>query len=418
MINVWPEIMTQEVGMKYHIAIVGPAAVGKNEIVKQFLKEPFEAEYNQSIGTEIKVKEYKKTENDSIPVQYSIISPRTTAIAARSSIEKSHKICVVFDVTDKMWQQTVEDTLNKYKEYIPEATQIIIIGTKSDDADTPSKIYLKAQQYARKHSYAHAEVSSLSAKGFDILEDQLINGFTSISYVDQSTIKAPDAIQRTRKLRNRRLSSGSMSINSDIFKEFDQISSEALNDNVEFQEEVALSTSPARNKVQAYIQPINGSRKSKQAGESDFSEDESVHGTVIPSTPTASSTLVRQQAPQPPTYLSTALRLAAIAIMLAGLVSIIYFIMLAASTIGTPVLTAMMEHLVGTAGGLFGVSAATSIATFSNTCISIGISAENATAALGVIHGVAMISGGYGLFSRATKPSDPVEPALMPAASF
>ena len=101
-------------------------------------------------------------------------------------------------------------------------------------------------------------------------------------------------------------------------------------------------------------------------------------------------------------YFSFALRLVGMLLMAAALINIIYLLLIAAQVFSTVALTAGMNQLLVTVGGLLGMSAP--VAAYAGACASAGLSTTTATSLLSAT-GSALFGGiGYGMF-RAGRPA-------------
>ncbi len=375
---------------KYQIVLLGSKQVGKTQILNQLRSVAHEHDYEPTIGADVKeiTLGIHRFNCWDLSADYQLDQDQIT-----SKLQNSHIICIVFDVNDQAWKQTLDTHMTNVMRCYPtykETAKVFFIGNKADDSKRTSDIYLQVQAYARNNNGKYVEVSAMHAKGFDELADQFLASVTNMTPIESSASKS--------KVRsNNPLVRGPNSRRRQSF------SGHPLSEITEEGESASHKTGD--------LPPASG-RSSKKKEKVGFTEVRSIQDAPRPNTPPSSSTHVRQQTLQTRDssyYISVALRVAGIAIMLTGLVSIIYLIMLATSTIGTPMLTALMNHMVGNIGGLLGMSASSSIAAFSNTCAVVGVSAETATAILGAIHGVAMIGGGYKLFDTANKPSPAAE---------
>lgn len=102
---------------------------------------------------------------------------------------------------------------------------------------------------------------------------------------------------------------------------------------------------------------------------------------------------------------TSALYFIGMALMLAALVNMIYLIMIAAHLFSTVALTAGMNMLLVTLGGVFGVTAP--VAAFANASAAVGLSATTAAGVLSATGSVLMAGIGYSMFRRcAPQPSE------------
>ncbi len=96
--------------------------------------------------------------------------------------------------------------------------------------------------------------------------------------------------------------------------------------------------------------------------------------------------------------LSTALRYVGMALMVAALVNAIYLLLIAMNVFSAVALTAGMNHLLVTVGGLLGFAAP--VTAFGNACAAIGLSTTAATGALSATGSLLMAGIGYSMFRR------------------
>ena len=96
--------------------------------------------------------------------------------------------------------------------------------------------------------------------------------------------------------------------------------------------------------------------------------------------------------------LSTALRYVGMALMVAALVNAIYLLLIATNVFSAVALTAGMNHLLVSVGGLLGFAAP--VTAFGNACAAIGLSTTAVTSALSATGSLLMAVTGYSMFRR------------------
>ncbi|NDH68606.1 MAG: hypothetical protein EBY22_12025, partial [Gammaproteobacteria bacterium] len=114
--------------------------------------------------------------------------------------------------------------------------------------------------------------------------------------------------------------------------------------------------------------------------------------------------------------LSTALRYVGMALMVAALVNAIYLLLIAMNVFSAVALTAGMNHLLVTVGGLLGFAAP--VAAFGNACAAIGLSTTAVTSALSATGSMLMAGTGFSLFPlnapmlSVSSPDESMSPSL------
>lgn len=120
------------------------------------------------------------------------------------------------------------------------------------------------------------------------------------------------------------------------------------------------------------------------------------NNSQIPPADTAPAVVdVRHASQSNATYLSFALRLAGMALMLAAITGLVYLALVAASLVSATVLTTMVNSIVVTVGGLLGM--ATPAAAFSAACAALGVSTVVGSNLLAASAGLVTFVTGYGL---------------------
>ena len=114
--------------------------------------------------------------------------------------------------------------------------------------------------------------------------------------------------------------------------------------------------------------------------------------------PAAANEDLDQRVVAPRSTLSTALRYVGMALMAAALVNAIYLLLIATNVFSAVALTAGMNHLLVTVGGLLGFAAP--VTAFGNACAAIGLSTTAATGALSATGSMLMAGTGFSLFRR------------------
>lgn len=402
------------------ITILGPEKSGTTQLFNCISERK---EFVETYALEASIRFYKKdyTHNkQEFCVRYYDFAPNSKKDKINAQLDKSDAICLVFDASDANW----ETTLNLYLDSgisLPTSVPIVLVGTKSDRLvlSQAPKLEERAKTYAKERCQqgTYIAVSSKDKYNIDVLSNTLLDKLPAISakvaeqnHVGKTAVKSlatavtvlqeiyysqggdcdPEVIQRViAQLKPSDLKNESVQRMVKYLSPSKRTPTETPSKKTSTNTQNGLSAAPS------------SSRKTS-ALEKDPSSTSPIKGTNMNAATNSRSTS-SNPTPLADTYLSCALRMAGMAIMLAALTSLIYLAAVAASLVSAVALTAVVDQMVLTVGGLF--SMAVPAAVFGSACAALGISTTAGSGILAASASVLSMSLGYGLMRLGKKPT-------------
>ncbi|MCX7089916.1 MAG: ATP-binding cassette domain-containing protein [Legionellales bacterium] len=425
---------------KYMVAVLGPNGSGKSQLVKRLLgKFPYN-ESQKIVIDQVGMKQYE-VEQQNIEVQYWDFPPldpkkeqQNQLERTNSTLVKMHKICITFDVTDPNWQEKLDTYIRESGVVFPGklridtrrelAVPVILVGTKVDllrEEGAQAALEVQAKAYAKK-TWGTEDYSAVSAK-----TDFRLNELVQLIITDLPSLEdvAQDIDLGERTTRRNSVRRGSISRLTARLQNGESpgaVNDRLVNDRSPDRSRLRDLRSVARN-----LSDLSPSSLPSRIGSN---AKDTLIATLIANRPTSTTVkataeplqdLARESEPNG-TYLSSALRLAGMAVMFAALTSLIYLALVAASLISAVTLTAAVNSVVVTVGGLLGI-AAPEVA-FAAACAAMGISATVGATLLAATASFVAMGMGYGLSRLGQPPVAPVageavlaHPVQQPAGS-
>ncbi len=377
---------------KHKIAIIGPSMSGKTQLHGRLIgKTNFSEKHLKRAGDQIGGK----------VVQYWDFRPDASLEAISSELKTAHKICLVFNATDSNWMQKLNEYLRTTELDIPVTTPIILVGTHADQLSEQqqTELAITASEYAkdRLRGAVYMLVSAQNDFNIPTLSEVVKKDLPNLDVVADGFIATGG--QHTRRL--------SLTKNLLRLAQDEELDADQLVDLIAIAAEVG--DQPAVERLGTRLFSRNGTPlrigRSSQNEPSDFSRrlDFTYDTPVQSRRPSFDNNSQRSPsvAAVPPapqsnaTYLSFALRLAGIGLMLAAITGLVYLALVAASLLSATALTTAVNSIVVTVGGLLGM--ATPAAAFSAACAALGVSTVVGSNLLAASAGLVTFATGYGL---------------------
>ena len=395
---------------KHKIVILGPDLAGKTQVYTRLVgKHPYSDKYLLLVGPQSGGKE----------VQYWDFGADRTTQEINKHLQTAHKICLVFDATDKDWQTH----LDTYRAdlTIPAETPIILVAAKTDQLTEPEQTQMQAAaaDYARTHLAGAVSVLVAARTDYGILalsEEVKRNLPPLVDPRSLVTIRKRSSFALKARVNQPDLEDLNI---DELVENLDMIASNSNSTpervdtplkNIENDPHgVARRLDPDftrvsdRDDATPNHTPARVTQSQPQPSTSRRSAPRLMTTTTAAHPPEAriasrsySVTEPANPTPQPrPTYFSMALYIAGMTLMLAALVSLIYLALVAASVVSAAMLMTAVNSVLVTVGGLLGM--ATPLATFSAACAGWGISAATGANLLATSVSLLTMALGYGL---------------------
>ncbi|HVT62513.1 MAG TPA: hypothetical protein VHD33_03385 [Legionellaceae bacterium] len=350
------------------VIVIGGPTSGKTQLVNRLVGKAFEETPELRTGTYI-----ARPKPNNKKIQYWDFGPDLVSEFIASNVTKAKALCLVFDATNPNWVESLEAYIAENEITLPNNVPIFLVGTKIDELDKEKQESLtkKVSRSAFKLLYK-AEYVPVSAKTNLNIE----------SLSEKITIALPEEnVADTHNTRRQSLPSTLRHFQENLKKNDGQI------DLVMLSQALAEASEEEIQKNQALIDEVTPTKTKKRHKQMNNGND-----------PTKRKLPFSDSEPQQTPYLTSTLRLAGMALMVAAVINLIYLILILTHLASAYALMATMNHLVAAVGGLFGMSAP--VAAYGNACASIGFSATTATEVLSVGASAVMGRLGMNLFRK------------------
>lgn len=371
------------------ITILGPKQSGTTQLYHRIgEKKPFEKNYKPVTSIRFYSKEYTYT-NQKLNVQYCDVGPNSTIEKINAQLLKTHLICLVFDTMDVNWETSLDEYLLSIS--LPPSVPIVLVGTKFDlwEPSQAFKLEERAKAYAQNKFQQVACVIVSSKNGYNL--DRLAQTFLD----NLPDLSAKAAVQTHIGEAADKSSDAAITVLEELLAELVK-RPDCDDEVVQIVVQRLLAHAPENPRVQ---QMVASATPKKNVSTSSPSKKQLNDFPPVPtSIPPIKGT---HPTPLADTYLSFALRMAGMAIMLAALTSLIYLAAVAASLVSAVALTAAVDQIVLAVGGLFSMAAPAAV--FGSACAALGISTSAGSGILAASASLLTMGLGYGLMRLGKK---------------
>lgn len=413
---------------KHTVLFLGPDNAGKSSLFNILsCKEPFSLEKKTYLTTRMMPKRYDGAD---VTANYTDIGSSVDLTVTQKIVQSvSTKIvCLVFDANNEHWITEINQFLDTGIE-LSNHTSVLLIGNKIDTIDEEKQLSLQssAAKYMARHYGAKGHYIAVSAKtalNIEGLTTKIVDTLSNDTFALNTTQAAARGFKKRRSATD---------LEARIEEEEDDLSSVGESSNGGYGSyhggaSVSDLGAPTYRSLSNSRSFTNNRQYSMQATEQykprfgDGREALPVGAPVsqykllglkTPSpSPNKARTPVRSvgrppivRGIQPPTdsYFALALRLAGMALIIAALTSLIYLAIVAAGWLSSVALTATVNQIVTTVGGLVGMSLP--VVAFGNLCAAWGLSTVTGSGLVAATASLVTIGLGFGLRHLGRRPT-------------
>ena len=140
--------------------IIGDSAVGKSNILMQYLQEKFYDEFQPTIGVEFGAKNYVLN-NKIFRLQiWDTAGQELFRSITRAYYKNSVCACVVYDVTSKSSFENIKNWIEDCKKQSPKTVFLVLVGNKIDLSNERKVSFEEGQACAKKYGMLFFETSA------------------------------------------------------------------------------------------------------------------------------------------------------------------------------------------------------------------------------------------------------------------
>lgn len=395
------------------VVVLGPSPSGKSQLINRLTTNTFDENADPTIGITLS----KQPITAERTIFYRDIGDSNQTLTQKY-INKAHQLYLVFNAHDPNGLTKLQQYLDDNKFVFPKTAHITLIGTHQD-LGLAKDLETKAQQY----------VQSLRGEYYSI----------SLKQNHENVYK--NLVEKTKQLHielDPKVSSRRNSLAGSVYDYDDesdqgktQLTAFALQEHNKKTEEKFIQaadriqskrsfTMQEKKAIELYSSPPRNNRiTDERNGETPSSVPNPYKASTKQSKKDkkTSNSLDRipPQVSQASSGFSFALRMAGMAIMLAAVTNLIYLAIIFAGFLSSVAMTAAVNQVIVTVGGLLGMSAP--MATFSSLCATLGMSTTLGSAVMATTTSLLGLGLGYRLFrcgkpaAESTDPNPPATPA-------
>lgn len=401
---------------RHEIAVLGPAGVGKTQLVNLLRGQPFNAKYQSTIGIDV----LKQKISDTRTILYRDIGSDSGASVIKKYLRTAHQIYIVFNVHD-------EKGLDNLKQYIEdfvfeEEAKVTLIGTHADEGIS-NNVENAAKVYAQELGVGVAEYYSISLKDAN---------HPTLQILLSKSKRLPTAVIQPQPTKRQSL--GNSSYNEDG-KVITALSSYALQqheqllagvhrrndandskfiravDNIvmndamtpEIQRQISVYSSEQKvPRSRVSVQSMTPERRVSRFPNSEVRRPRAIETSPLPQP--QSSVLHTSTPPPPRSRYSFALRMAGMAMMLAAVIGLIYIALAVVNIVSAAFLINLMNQIAIGVGSLLGASSSTSLLMISQASASLHLSTTAFAGMCMAVPNVALLGVGFGVFRASKRP--------------
>lgn len=384
---------------KHVVVIIGSSKVGKTQVFNLLSgKQAFEENPKTINGPQTKTRSYPERNLNAIYMDFGPNIKGDLIGTINSSLSRAHKICFVFDISDENFKKKLQEYIDDSGIELPLGISIILIGTKADlvDKSLLSTRQVEAVQFASRTLQAECLIiSTKTGDNIDALSKHILATLAEmrpLPAVDPRTqLQRRGSFGENLRRMQENITQGELPDADDLLEEIVNASPNEL-DAEDTQNLIAnIGSSVKKMPLAPKTVKISSPRNLLH----EFNQQNSRSARSL-GTPTAA-----RQSPANAMF-SFVFRLTGMILMAAALINFIYLILIAAHIVSAAALTAGMNQILVTIGGLFGMTGP--VASYANACAALGLSTSTATSILSASGGTLLGGLGYTLF-RCGKPA-------------
>ena len=159
---------------QYKVILLGSIAVGKTSLLKKYIKNEFNSEYQCTIKSEFQTKtlNINNQEQAKLTIWDTCGDEKFRAIT-RQYYRDAQGILLVFDVTERTSFDNIQNWYNEIKENAPKDTVIILVANKTDLIKERKVSIEDGQAMAENLSLDYIEVSAKTGDNLHLLFEKL-----------------------------------------------------------------------------------------------------------------------------------------------------------------------------------------------------------------------------------------------------
>lgn len=163
----------------FKVILLGNIAVGKTCILNRFCSNSFSSDYKCTVGVEFKVKSLSVDDSTIADLKiWDTCGDEKYRTLTKQYYREANGVILVFDLTQRETFVKLEYWLEDIRINAPEDIIIVLVGNKSDLADTRKVTYKEASEFAQKKKIEYIEVSARMGNNvsliFDIISKKMI----------------------------------------------------------------------------------------------------------------------------------------------------------------------------------------------------------------------------------------------------
>jgi small GTP-binding protein len=147
----------------YKVTLIGDSAVGKTSLSKSGIQQIFNSNYKTTIGVDFVSKTYVLDCGTKIKLQlWDTAGQERYRAVTRAYYTNAAGVIILFDITNRISYDHVEYWKKELMDHTNKNIPILVIGNKSDLANSREVTTLEAMNYCAKNNFMYEELSARS----------------------------------------------------------------------------------------------------------------------------------------------------------------------------------------------------------------------------------------------------------------
>ncbi|KAK1444488.1 hypothetical protein BgAZ_103940 [Babesia gibsoni] len=172
----------------FKLVLIGDSGVGKSCVLLRFADDAFTDSYITTIGVDFRFRTIE-VEGKRIKLQiWDTAGQERFRTITSAYYRGADGIILVYDITDKVSFDHLDMWLSEVEKFAPEGTHTLLLGNKSDEAESRDVATEEVQQFSTKHDIPCMDVSAKTG-------DNIETAFVSIAkrLLDEKSKNQPEA---------------------------------------------------------------------------------------------------------------------------------------------------------------------------------------------------------------------------------
>ncbi len=200
------DFIEEDYDEKIRVMLIGDSSVGKTSLLKKYCQNEFSQSYVSTIGIDFQIK-YISINNKKIKLQiWDTAGQERYHILAKNYFTSTDGFIIVYDITNKMTFDNVNNWVKQITDISPNYTKTIIFGNKCDLSSEREINSSDGKELAEKYKFKFYETSAKNGDnlnvGFEYIVKEVLRDMSSIKERRKNTYILRDRRHKNKTKKN------------------------------------------------------------------------------------------------------------------------------------------------------------------------------------------------------------------------